>query len=55
MSGSTIKTCVCKSQKPGDAAEYQAARYGHNQRVMNLSQDGKTATCTVCGKEHKKD
>jgi len=36
------KTCKCTS-------EFQDKTYGKNQRLHNLSEDGKKAKCTVCG------
>lgn len=35
------KTCTCKH-------DYQDIIYGKQQRIFNLSEDGKKASCTVC-------
>ena len=35
------KTCTCKH-------DYQDSTYGKQQRIFNLSEDGKKAKCTVC-------
>lgn len=45
-----IIKCDCDGKSP-----YQDIIYGHGYRVMNTSKDGKTYTCTVCGKKHKGD
>lgn len=50
MSGFVIKKCGCGGT---DAASYQDKKYGNGNRVMNKSQKGDSATCTVCGKEQK--
>lgn len=43
----TIKQkCNCKH-------DYQDKKYGEGIRVMNVAGDGKTAKCTVCGKEYQ--
>ena len=52
MSGSVIKKCSC-SPNPSHAADFQNSKYGNGNRVMNLDQKKTSATCTVCGKEHK--
>lgn len=36
------KLCTCRH-------DYQDATYGKQQRIFNLSEDGKKASCTCCG------
>ena len=43
----TVKPCDCKH-------EFQDKEYGKGMRVHSLGADGKSATCTVCGKGGKK-
>lgn len=52
MSGSVIKKCGCKSN-PAGTSEYQDAKYGKDNRVMNLDQKKTSASCTICGKNIK--
>jgi hypothetical protein len=44
--GSRVVSCDCNH-------EYQDSKYGKNRRVANNCKDGKSATCTVCGRGHK--
>ena len=46
MAGTAVKQCNCTV---GPAAEYQNKVYGKNQRLHNVSEDGKKFKCTVCG------
>lgn len=39
-----VKVLRCKCEHT-----FQDSNYGTKQRLHNLSQDGKKATCTVCG------
>lgn len=52
MSGSVIKKCGCKSSN-SQTTEYQDKKYGKDNRVMNLDMKKTSASCTICGKEHK--
>lgn len=46
-----IIKCDCKGN-PSHASEYQDKKYGQGQRICNVGQEKKDATCTVCGKTH---
>ena len=52
MSGCVIKKCGCQGTNSA-TSDYQNKRYGEGMRVMNLDQKKTSATCTICGKEHK--
>ena len=52
MAGCVVKRCGCKGN-PDNSSKYQDKKYGDGMRVMNLSQKGDSATCSVCGKEIK--
>ncbi len=43
-----IKKCTCEH-------EFQDETYGVNNRVHNISGDGKTACCTVCSPSFRRD
>lgn len=54
MSGVIVKKCGCAGNAGNNqAAKYQDQKYGQDMRVLNVSVDNKSASCTVCGKEHK--
>ena len=48
MADSKVIKCECKN-------EFQDKEYGEGNRLHTISEDGKTAYCTVCSPSNRRD